>query len=123
MKLLEVLAAITPLRWRFVDADNDKVTPTVRMFGRRETDPTKKVCFGRLDSCRDARYACHAANVLPDAVKALRLLLDDRPRAESVLSTHEFEFCEPALMRAEIMEPTGDSGHVPRTDFSSAIHR
>ena len=71
MKLIELLKEITPLPWRFAEMDNDKVIPTVRIFGRRKHDPSKEVCFGRLDSARDARYACHAANVLPGLTQAI----------------------------------------------------
>jgi len=105
MKLLEILALITPLPWRFIEADNDKVIPTVRMLGRRKRDPSKEVCFGRLDTAMDARYGCHAANVLPDAVNALRLLLADQKRAKSELSRSQFEFCESALATAETIQP------------------
>ena len=82
MKLDEVLPEITPLPWRFMEADNDKVIPTVRILGRRKHDPSKEICLGRLDTARDARYACHAANVLPGTVNALRLLLEDQKRGE-----------------------------------------
>ena len=105
MKLSEFLLQITPLPWRFVEADNDKVIPTVRILGRRRTDLSKEVCFGRIDSVRDARYACHAANLLPDAVNAIRLLLEDQKRAKSELSRSRFEFCESALAKAETIQP------------------
>ena len=104
MTLNEVLAQITPLPWRFIEADNDKVIPTVRIFGRRKHDPSKEVCFGRIDTARDARYACHAANVLPEVVNALRLLLEDQKRAKSELSRSQFEFCESALAKAETVQ-------------------
>jgi hypothetical protein len=99
------LAQITPLPWRFVEADNDKVIPTVKIFGRRKRDPSKEVCFGRIDSPQDARYACYGANVLPETVKAFRLLLEDQKRAKSELSRSQFEFCESALARAETIQP------------------
>jgi hypothetical protein len=105
MKLAEILAEITPLPWRFLEADNDKVIPTVTIFGRRKRDPSKEVCFGRIDSARDARYACHAANVLPETVNALRLLLEDQKRAKSDLSRAQFEFSESALAKAETIQP------------------
>jgi len=105
MRLSELLALITPLPWRFAEMDNDKVIPTVRMFGRRKHDHSKEICLGRLDTARDARYACHAANVLPDAVAALRLLLDDQRRPKSGLSRTQFEFCESALAKAETIQP------------------
>jgi len=105
MKLSESLLQITALPWRFVEADNDKVIPTVRILGRRRNDPLKEVCFGRIDSVRDARYACHAANLLPDAVNAIRLLLEDQKRAKSELSRSQFEFCESALAKAETIQP------------------
>ena len=71
MKLIELLKEITPLPWHFAEMDNDKVIPTVRIFGRRKHDPSKEVCFGRLDSARDARYACDAANILPGLTQAI----------------------------------------------------
>ena len=105
MKLTEVLAQITPLPWRFREMDNDKVIPTVRIFGRRNRDPSKEVCLGRTDSARDARYACHAANALPDTVSALRLLLNDHRRSKPELSRAQSEFCESALTNAETIQP------------------
>ena len=77
MKLSELLQQITPLPWRFAEMDHDKVIPTVRLFGRRKADPSKEVCFGRLDSARDALYACHAANVLPELVAAAKNLQEN----------------------------------------------
>lgn len=74
MKLSALLNQITPLPWRFAEMDNDKVIPTVRIFGRRKHDPTKEICFGRIDSASDARYLCHAANVLPELISAAKHL-------------------------------------------------
>ena len=105
MKLSESLEQITPLPWYFREMDNDKVIPTVRIFGRRKRDPSKGICFGRIDTARDARYACHAANALPEAASALRLLLEDQKRAKSELSRAQFEFCESALAKAETIQP------------------
>ena len=105
MQLVEILTLITPLPWRCAEMDNDKVIPTVRMFGRRKRDPSKEVCFGRLDTATDARYACHAANALPDAVNALRLLLADQKRPKPELSRPQFELCESALAKAETIQP------------------
>ncbi len=96
---------ITPLPWRFVEADNDKVIPTVRILGRRKRDSSKEICFGRIDTALDARYACHAANVLPEAINAIRLLLEDQRRAKSELSRSQFEFCRSVLIKAEILQP------------------
>jgi hypothetical protein len=104
MKLSELLLQITPLPWRLMEADNDKVIPTIRILGRRKHDPSKEVCFGRLDSARDARYACHAANVLPETVNALKLLLEDQKRAKSELSRSQFEFCASVLAQAETIQ-------------------
>ena len=109
MRLSELLQQITPLPWRLAEMDNDKVIPTVRLFGRRKHDPSKEVCFGRLDSGSDARYACHAANVLPELVDAFRLLWKDQQRPKSELSRGQFEFCESALARAESIETKGAS--------------
>ena len=109
MRLSELLQQITPLPWRSAEMDNDKVIPTVRVFGRRKHDPSKEVCFGRLDSAGDARYACHAANVLPELVDAFRLLWKDQLRPKSELSRGQFEFCESALARAETIESKGAS--------------
>ena len=72
--LNQLLEQITPLPWRFAEMDNDKVMPTVRIFGRRKHYPSKETCIGRLDFTRDARYATHAANVLPDLVAAAKHL-------------------------------------------------
>lgn len=74
MQLSKLLKQITPLPWRFAEMDNDKVIPTTRIFGPRKNDPSKEICFGRLDSTRDAMYATHAANVLPELVAAVKNL-------------------------------------------------
>lgn len=110
MKLSELLQQITPLPWRFAEMDNDKVIPTVRLFGRRKHDPSKEVCFGRLDSARDALYACHAANALPDVTEALRLLLEDQRRAKSELSKRQFDFCEAALAKTQTIKTKKSKG-------------
>ena len=108
MNLSEVLEQITPLPWRFVEADNDKVMPTVRILGRRKHDPSKEVCFGRLDSARDARYACHAANLLPEVVDALKLLLEDQKHARAEHRRAGLAYCESVLAKAEtILEDFG----------------
>ncbi len=73
MKLNELLNQITPLPWRFAELDNDEVFPAVRLLGRRKSDLSKEVCFGHIDSVRDARYACHAVNVLPELVAVANL--------------------------------------------------
>ena len=99
--LKDMLLEITPLPWRTLEADNDKVIPTVRLMGRRRRDQSKEVCFGRIDSVRDARYACHAATALPDTVHALRLLLADTKRPKSELSHAQIEFCEQSLAKTE----------------------
>jgi hypothetical protein len=104
MKLSELLQQITPLPWRCAQMDNDKVVPTIRLFGRRKQDSAKEVCFGRLDSARDGRYACHAANVLPELVEAFKLLWRDQQRPRSELSRGQFAFCESALAKAETIE-------------------
>jgi hypothetical protein len=72
MKLKQLLKQITPLPWQFAQMDNDKVVPTVRLFGRRKHDTSKGICFGRIESVRDARYACHAATVLPELLAAAK---------------------------------------------------
>lgn len=105
MKLAQALAQITSLPWYFVQADNDKVMPTVRILGRRKNDPSKAICFGRIDTQRDARYACHAANALPEAVNALRLLLEGHNRTRSGLSQAQLAFCDSALAKAEVLQP------------------
>ncbi len=109
MKLNALLQEITPLPWRYAEMDNDKVIPTVRLFGRRKHNPSMEVCFGRLDAVADARYACHAANALPDLIEALRLLLADQRRPKSELSRGQFEFCAAALAKAETLESKGES--------------
>ena len=110
MKLSELLQQITPLPWRFAELDNDKVIPTIRLFGRRKQDPAKEVCFGRLDSARDGPYACHAANVLPELVEAFKMLWRDQERPKSELSRGQFAFCESALARAETIETIETKG-------------
>jgi hypothetical protein len=109
MKLNELLEQMTPLPWRWAEMDNDKVIPTVRLFGRRRYDLAKEVCFGRLDSVSDARYACHAANVLPELAAALELLLADQGRPKSELSRGQFEFCESVLAKVITIETKGTS--------------
>jgi hypothetical protein len=104
MTLKESLAEITRLPWRFAEADNDKVMPTTRIFGWRIHDPSKEICIGRIDSTRDARYACHAANMFPYVALALRLLLEERKRERSKLSRSRFEFCELMLTKAETLK-------------------
>jgi len=104
MKLNELLEQITALPWRCAEMDNDKVVPTVRLFGRRKHDPSKEVCFGRLDAPGDARYVCHAANVLPELAQAVQLLLADQRRPKAELSRGQFEFCESALAKAQTIE-------------------
>ena len=110
MKLSELLQQITPLPWRFAEMDNDKVIPTIRLFGRRKQDPSKEVCFGRLDSARDGRYACHAANVLPELVEGFKRLLRDQQRPKSELSRGQFAFCESALAKAETIHTSESKG-------------
>ena len=110
MKLSELLQQITPLPWRFAEMDNDNVIPTVQLFGRRRQDPAKEVCFGRLDSARDGRYACHAANMLPELVEGFRLLLKDQQRPKSELSRGQFAFCESALAKAETIQTLESKG-------------
>jgi hypothetical protein len=109
MKLNELLEQITPLPWRYAELDNDKLIPTVRLFGRRRSKSATEVCLGRLDLATDACYACHAANVLPDLVEALAILLTDQQRPKSELSRGQFEFCKTALNRAQIINLKGAS--------------
>ena len=71
VKLSTLLDQITPLPWRCAEMDNDKVIPSIRIFGRRKHDPTKETCIGRLDFLRDARYAIHATNLLPELIAGL----------------------------------------------------
>ena len=73
---------------------NDKVVPTVRIFGRRKHDPAKEICFGRLDSVRDARYACHAATVLPELLAA----------AKNIRENWEHNLTEPLARLNEAIE-------------------
>ena len=104
MKLSELLQQITALPWWIAEMDNDKVIPTIRLFGRRKHDPSKEVCFGRLDAAGDARYACHAANILPDLVQAVQLLLAEQRRPKAEMSRGQFEFCESTLAKAQTIE-------------------
>jgi hypothetical protein len=109
MKLNELLEQITPLPWRYAELDNDKLIPTVRLFGRRRSNSAQEVCLGRLDFATDACYACHAANVLPDLVEALAILLADQRRPRSELSRDQFAFCETALAQAQTTNLKGAS--------------
>lgn len=101
IRLNELLSQITPLPWRCAEMDNDKMVPTTRVLGLRRQDPSKEICLGRIDFARDARYACHAANSLPETLQALKLLLADQRRAKSELSRAQFAFCESAVAKAE----------------------
>jgi len=91
MQLNNLLNQITPLPWRFAEMDNDKVVPTIRIFGRRKNDPSKEICLGRLDSTTDARYATHAANVLPELLAAAKNLQNnwERNLTEPMARLHE----------------------------------
>ncbi len=119
MKLIELLKEITPLPWRFAEMDNDKVIPTVRIFGRRKHDPSKEVCFGRLDSARDARYACHAANVLPGLARGIRHAIEAFRNVPPVGGKYDREHCdahlaavlelEELLAKTQNIEPKGKS--------------
>ena len=80
--------------------DNDKVMPTVRIFGRRRNGPAKEICIGRIDSTRDARYATHAANVLPELVAAIKNLQDNWEKN----LTEPMARLNQALARAETIE-------------------
>ena len=104
MKLNQLLEQITLLPWRLAEMDNDKVLPTVRLFGRRKHDPTKEICFGRLDSVRDARYACHAANVLPELVAAAKHLQENWEKN----LTESMEHLNAALAVAENVRSDGE---------------
>ena len=108
MKLSELMRAMTPLPWSYAEMDNDKVVPTVRLFGRWKHDPSREVCFGRIDTVADARYACHAACLLPELIAALHLLLQEQKRPRSELSPEQLDLCESALVRAITVETNGE---------------
>jgi len=107
----KLLKQITPLPWRAVEMDNDKVVPSVRIFGRRKHDPSKEICLGRLDSVRDARYAVHAANVLPELVAAAQHLQQnwEKNLTESMARLRR------ALVTAETIKPLGTPTPPPGT--------
>ena len=119
MKLIELLKEITPLPWRFAEMDNDKVIPTVRIFGRRRRDPPKEVCFGRLDSAQDARYACHAANVLPGLARGISHAIEAFRNVTPVGGKYDREHSdahraavlelEELLAKTQTIEPKGKS--------------
>src|SRR6266446_4141984 len=119
MKLIELLKEITPLPWRFAEMDNNKVIPTVRIFGRRKHDPSKEVCFGRLDSVWDARYACHAANVLPGLAQAISHAIEAFRNVPPVGGTYDHQHSnahkaavlelEALLAKTQTIEPKGKS--------------
>lgn len=87
--------------------DNDKVIPTVRLFGRRKHDPSKEVCFGHLDTVGDAHYVCHAANVLPELVAA----------AKNLQQNWEKNLTEPMarLNQALVLAESVDQGEAKKT--------
>jgi hypothetical protein len=112
MKLKQLLKQITPLPWRFAEMDNDKLIPTVRIFGRRKHDPSKEICFGRIDSVPDARYACHAATVLPELLAAERNLQENWERN----LTEPMDCLNEAIARAEsVSQPKKRANHNHRT--------
>jgi len=102
MTLKDLLTDITQLPWRPVVEGPSavKVLASVRVPGRRG-EKAKEFFVGSMNAAPDARYGCHAANVLPDAIQALRLLLAEQKRSKAELSRSQFEFCEGALARAE----------------------
>src|SRR5205823_10704370 len=101
MKLNELLDHIIPLPWRFAEMDNDKVMPTVRIFGKRRKDPSKEICFGRIDSVKDASYVVHAANVLPELVAAVKHLQQNWEKN----LTEPMARLNKALVMAETLHP------------------
>ena len=56
----------------------------------------------------DHTYLVHAASMLPEAVEALKLLLEDQGKAKSELSRNQFDFFESALAKAQTIELKGD---------------
>ncbi len=101
MKLKALLKQITPLPWRPAQMDNDKVIPSIRIFGRQRNDPAKEICIGRLDFPRDANYATHAANVLPELVAAAKHLQQNWEKN----LTPSMARLKEALARAETVKP------------------
>jgi len=99
--------------------DNDKVVPTVRIFGRRKHDPSKEVCFGCLDSPRGARYACHATNVLPGLTQAISRTTEAFRKVPPVGGKYDREHSdahlaavlelEELLAKTQTIEPKGKS--------------
>src|SRR5260370_39478496 len=85
MKIQELLKEVTPLPWRSAQMDNHKLFPSVRIFGRRKRDPSQEVRLGSIDSPRDAEYACHAANALPQVLDAANEVLLCRPTDQPTL--------------------------------------
>lgn len=70
----------TPTPWTFKEMDNDKVIPSIRIFGQRSTviNGTKLsdiLCIGRLDSRRDAEFACKAVNCHDELLAACKAAL------------------------------------------------
>src|SRR5437879_330318 len=103
MRLGELLTQITPQPWVVVSAaDGDKWIGTNRGDDRITTLDGNTLPI-------DHTYLVHAANVLPEAVEALKLLLEDQGKAKSELSRGQFDFCESALTKAQTIELKGES--------------
>ena len=103
MKLAHLLLEITRLPWT----------------GNVHADPRQGHILGQqrlvanLESCAampagqakaNLAYITHAANVLPELVDALKLLLADQQRPKSELSRAQFAFCESALNQAQTIK-------------------
>jgi hypothetical protein len=99
MKLTELTNHITPLPWHINSHGSDGVEHDA---GSNHAGFRFQAIAATHDAAEaHASYLAHAANVLPDTVAALKLLLDDQQRPKSELSRAQFEFCEETLARAE----------------------
>lgn len=100
MKIETLLEKITPLPWRWAEMDNDKVVPTIRIFGRRKSDPVKEICFGRIDSHSDAAYLVHAANHFPKLLEALEEIYQRRQKSGMPITVEPWTKISEALTQA-----------------------
>ena len=83
-----MLTQITPLPWRKV--------------------PSMAIVLVSRETLAAEAYSLYAANVLPEAVEALTLRLEDQRKAKSELSRGQFDFCESALAKAKTIELKGE---------------
>jgi hypothetical protein len=104
MKLSQLLHRITGLPWA-ATVHADLQTGHITGQQRRVANVQPCAAVSVPEARANLVYLTHAANVLPDAVAALEMLLADQRRPKSELSRGQFEFCESTLARAKTLEP------------------